>query len=158
MNFHHLLQDQQIITTNSSLANSTNTPSQKTNNKKKNKKQQQRKHNPTMRNESLEFSSLTSKLLWSQLTNEAKSRYNFDLNCDDIESFVEKYTVRRTCILRSFCLKTGLQLSMREYQFESTNKSSRTNNECFNEDDIINIYPLIKQVPPKVRKLNSCLL
>jgi hypothetical protein len=30
--------------------------------------------------ESLEFSILTSKILWSQLTNEAKARYNFDLN------------------------------------------------------------------------------
>jgi protein TIF31 len=68
---------------------------------------------------------------------------------------VEKYGVRRTCILRSFCLKTGLQLIMREYQFESINKSSRSNVECFNEDDIINIYPIIKQVPPKVKKTNS---
>ncbi|CAF5200723.1 unnamed protein product, partial [Rotaria magnacalcarata] len=98
---------------------------------------------------SLDFLSLTSKAIWSQLTNEAKSRYNFDLNCDDIDSFIEKYNVRRTCILRSLCLKTGLQLSMREFQFDQTNKSNRTANECFNEDDIINIYPLIKQVPPK---------
>jgi hypothetical protein len=30
--------------------------------------------------ESLDFSSLTSKILWSQLTTEAKLRYNFDLN------------------------------------------------------------------------------
>ena len=70
---------------------------------------------------------------------------------DDIESFIETYNVRRTCILRSFCLKTGLQLAVREYQFESNNKSSRTTTECFNEDDIINIYPIIKQVPPKVK-------
>ena len=42
---------------------------------------------------------------------------------------------------------------MREYQFESINKSSsRLNSECFNEDDIINIYPIIKQVPPKVKQ------
>ncbi|CAF1421234.1 unnamed protein product [Adineta ricciae] len=137
-------------TSSGSLANSTNTTSQKPNNKKKNKKQQQqRKHNPTMRNESMEFSSLTSKLLWIQLTNEAKSRYGFDLNCDDIEAFVDTYSVRRTCILRSLCLKTGLQLAMREYQYDSAYKSSRTSNECFTEDDIVNIYPVIKQVPPK---------
>ncbi|CAF3343891.1 unnamed protein product [Rotaria sp. Silwood1] len=135
--------------TNSSLANLTNSSSQKTTNKKKNKKHQQRKQNPFMRNESLDFLSLTSKTFWLQLTNEAKARYNFDLNCDDIENFLEKYNARRTCILRSFCSKTGLQLSMREYQFDVTNKSTRTNNECFNEEDVINIYPLIKQVPPK---------
>jgi len=52
-------------------------------------------------------------------------------------------------------LKVGLQLSIREYQFESSNKSTRTNNECFNEDDIVNIYPVIKQVPPKVNSFNS---
>ena len=120
--------------------------------------------------ETMEFSSLTSKLLWTQLTNEAKSRYSFDLNwyesifsisrdattfsfhsSDDIEAFVDTYSVRRTCILRSFCLKTGLQLAMREYQYDSAYKSSRTSNECFTEDDIVNIYPVIKQVPPKVR-------
>ncbi len=50
-------------------------------------------------------------------------------------------------------MKTGLQLSMREYQFDLINKSTRTNNECFNEEDIINIHPLIKQVPPKVREI-----
>jgi hypothetical protein len=44
---------------------------------------------------------------------------------------------------------------MREYQFDLINKSTRTNNECFTEDDIINIYPLIKQVPPKVREIIS---
>ncbi len=47
---------------------------------------------------------------------------------------------------------------MREFQFESTTKSSRTNNECFNEDDIINIYPIIKQVPPKVKLKFICLM
>jgi len=30
--------------------------------------------------ESLEFSAITSKILWSQLSTEAKSRYSFDLN------------------------------------------------------------------------------
>ncbi|CAF4466700.1 unnamed protein product, partial [Rotaria sp. Silwood2] len=137
---------------NVSLSNSTNISSQKLNAKKKNKKQQQqqhRKHSPMMRNESLEFSTLTSKVLWTQIINEAKSRYNFDLNCDDIELFIEKYAIRRTCILRSFCRKTGLQITMREYQFETINKSSRSNNECFNENDIINIFPIIKHVPPK---------
>ncbi|CAF3605331.1 unnamed protein product [Rotaria sp. Silwood1] len=138
-------------TSNVLLTNSTNISSQKSNAKKKNKKQQQqqRKHSPMMRNESLEFSSITSKVLWSQIINEAKSRYSFDLNCDDIESFVENYAVRRTCILRSFCRKTGLQITMREYQFETINKSIRSNNECFNENDIINIFPIIKHVPPK---------
>lgn len=63
---------------------------------------------------------------------------------------METYAIRRTCLLRSICLKTGLQLALREYQFESSNKSTRSNSECFNEDDIINIYPIIKQVPPKV--------
>lgn len=42
---------------------------------------------------------------------------------------------------------------MREYQFDLPSKSTRANNECFTEDDIINIYPIIKQVPPKVEKL-----
>ncbi|CAF0752547.1 unnamed protein product [Adineta ricciae] len=132
--------------TNSPLTTSS---SQKSNSKKKNKKQQSKKQNPLMRNESLDFLSTTSKTLWTQLSTETKARYNFDLNCDDIESFLEKFNIRRTCILRSFCMKTGLQLSMREYQFEVTNKSTRATHECFNEDDILNIYPIVKQSPPK---------
>ena len=39
---------------------------------------------------------------------------------------------------------------MREYQFDLSGKSTRVNNECFTEDDIVNIYPIVKQVPPKV--------
>ncbi|CAF1058898.1 unnamed protein product, partial [Didymodactylos carnosus] len=133
------------------------TSTQKSTNKKKNKKQQ-RKHSPvTIQNDSLDFSSLTSKTLWIQLCNEAKTRYSFDLNCDDIDSFQEHYHIRRTCILRSFCLKIGLQLSLREYQFDSvmsptTTKNTPTNSSitpCFNEDDIINLYPVIKHVAPK---------
>lgn len=110
---------------------------------------------------------MTPKALWIQLKNESKARYNYDLiwyernsteidlkfvfSSDDIDTFIEEYSARRTCILRSFCLKTGLQLTIREYQFESNNKSSRATADCFNEDDIVNIYPIIKQVPPKVR-------
>jgi len=97
------------------------------------------------RSESLEFTLITSKSLWIQLTAEAKSRYDFDLNSDDIDSFIDNYSIRHTCILRSFCRKTGLQLHLREYQFDSSNK----NTDGFNDDDILNIYPIIKQVPPK---------
>ncbi|CAF1021003.1 unnamed protein product, partial [Didymodactylos carnosus] len=135
------------------------TSTQKSTNKKKNKKQQ-RKHSPiTSQTDSLDFSSLTSKTLWIQLSNEAKTRYSFDLNCDDIDSFQEHYHVRRTCILRSFCLKTGLQLSLRDYQFDSMTSTTPTTTKnilsnsptipCFNEDDIINLYPVTKHVAPK---------
>lgn len=70
---------------------------------------------------------------------------------EDIESFIEEYSIRHTCILRSFCRKAGLQITMREYQFESPSKTSRSNQECFHENDILNIYPVIKHAPPKVK-------
>lgn len=74
----------------------------------------------------------------------------FSSSSEDSGTFIDKYNVRRTCILRSFCVKTGLQLSMREYAFDTSSKSTRTTAECFTEDDVLNIFPLIKQVPPKV--------
>merc|ERR1719394_658069 len=46
-------------------------------------------------------------------------------------------------LLRSFCHKTGVQIMLREYQFD--NKTVQT----FSEDDIVNMYPIVKHINPR---------
>ena len=51
--------------------------------------------------------------------------------------------LRKVTLLRSFCQKNGVQMLLREYNFENRSK------EAFHEDDILNMYPLVKHVPTK---------
>lgn len=63
---------------------------------------------------------------------------------DSIDSAVEKYGVQKISLLRNMCLKCGVQILLREYNLESKNKP------IFYDDDIINIYPIVKHIHPKV--------
>ncbi len=46
-------------------------------------------------------------------------------------------------LLRGFCQKNGVQLALREYNFDNKHK------ELFHEDDILNLYPIVKHAPTK---------
>ena len=59
------------------------------------------------------------------------------------EQAFAKLKLRKITLLRSFCQKNGVQLLLREYNFENKHK------EAFNEDDVLNMYPVVKHVPPK---------
>ena len=45
---------------------------------------------------------------------------------------------------RSFCLKTGIQILLREYMFDMKNKVT------FFEEDIVNTFPVVKHINPRV--------
>lgn len=45
---------------------------------------------------------------------------------------------------RSFCLKTGIQILLREYSFDVKNRLT------FVEEDIVNIFPVVKHINPRV--------
>lgn len=45
---------------------------------------------------------------------------------------------------RSFCVKVGLQILLREYDFDSKNKV------IFNTSDIMNVFPVVKHINPRV--------
>uniref|UniRef100_A0A336MJK7 Clustered mitochondria protein homolog n=1 Tax=Culicoides sonorensis TaxID=179676 RepID=A0A336MJK7_CULSO len=89
------------------------------------------------------WTSLTHRTLWQQIKKELKSYWNFDFNCDSIEQAVDKFKIQKISLLRSFCLKNGLQIQLREYNFESKNKPT------FNEEDIINVFPVVKHINPR---------
>ena len=73
---------------------------------------------------------------------------------DSVDTCTEQCHVSKATLLRSFCKKLGVQLLLREYQMDSKTK------QCFYEEDILNIFPVVKNIQPKVRVLTAsvCIL
>lgn len=91
-----------------------------------------------------EWMSLTQKSLWQQIKRELKAYFDFDLGVEaSIDAVIETYKLHKLTILRAFCLKVGIQILLREYNFESKNKPT------FNEDDIVNMFPIVKHINPR---------
>lgn len=91
-----------------------------------------------------EWTTLTQKTLWQQIKKELKSYWDFEMTCEcSIDKVVEHYKLQKVSLLRAFNLKIGLQILLREYNFESKNKPT------FNEDDIVNIFPICKHINPR---------
>nr|CAD7411793.1 unnamed protein product [Timema poppensis] len=99
--------------------------------------------NPFSNTDSTEWANLTPKLLWSQLKGELKAYFDFELVPDSIDSAVEIFSLQKISLLRSFCVKTGVQILLKEYSFESKNRLT------FFEEDIINIFPVVKHINPR---------
>lgn len=90
-----------------------------------------------------EWAALQPRGLWAQLRAELRAYYDYELVPDGIESLVEHYGLQKISLLRSFCVKTGVQILLREYSFESKNRVP------FFEDDIINVFPVVKHINPR---------
>lgn len=91
-----------------------------------------------------EWISLTQKTLWQQIKRELKTYFDYDLGTDaSIDAAIEIYKFNKLSLLRAFCLKVGIQILLREYNFESKNKPT------FNEDDIVNVFPIVKHINPR---------
>ncbi|XP_017078272.1 protein clueless [Drosophila eugracilis] len=86
---------------------------------------------------------VTPRSLWQQIRREAKAYWDWDLECDSIDSAVSKYGILRISLLRAFCLKVGIQVLLREYNFESKHKPT------FGDDDIVNVFPVVKHISPR---------
>ncbi|KAG5869510.1 hypothetical protein JTB14_008060 [Gonioctena quinquepunctata] len=114
---------------------------QSKNNKKRNKRRG--RVNPLSCNDNNEWANMTTKSLWNQLKAELKSYFDYELLSNDIDSTTDMYFLQKVSLLRSFCLKTGLQILLRDYNFDSKNKL------IFYEEDILNIFPLVKHINPR---------
>ncbi|XP_019868001.2 clustered mitochondria protein homolog isoform X1 [Aethina tumida] len=111
------------------------------NNKKRNKRRG--RANPLSCNDNNEWATLTTKILWNQLKTELKGYFDYDLQTIEIDSTIETYNLQKVSLLRSFCLKTGIQIILRDYNFESKNKL------IFYEEDVLNIFPIVKHINPR---------
>ncbi|XP_037713097.1 protein clueless [Drosophila subpulchrella] len=86
---------------------------------------------------------VTPRSLWQQIRREAKAYWDWELDCDSIDSAVTKFGILRISLLRAFCLKVGIQVLLREYNFESKHKPT------FGDDDIVNVFPVVKHISPR---------
>ena len=91
----------------------------------------------------MDWMTLTSKSLWAQIGQEIKAYFDIDFESGSISEVTETHAVSRISLLRSFCHKVGIQLLLREYNFDSKSKL------CFNDDDILNVFPIVKHITPR---------
>lgn len=149
---HQPRQQQQTETTEDNTINTaTTSPTPETKGSKKNKKKASKKAAAAKvelvqegTGVSLDWNTLTSKGLWIKISEECMAQYHYDIKVEsNDEKCLHKYHLRKLTLLRSFCQKNGVQILLREYFFESKNK------EAFKEEDILNMYPIVKHVPSK---------
>uniref|UniRef100_A0A4W5Q4B3 Clustered mitochondria protein homolog n=1 Tax=Hucho hucho TaxID=62062 RepID=A0A4W5Q4B3_9TELE len=89
------------------------------------------------------WASLTPSELWKNIVSEAQSYYHFTLYCENADQVVEKYGLQKITLLREISIKVGIQILIKEYNFDSRHKPA------FTEEDILNIFPVVKHVNPK---------
>uniref|UniRef100_W5KMZ2 Clustered mitochondria protein homolog n=1 Tax=Astyanax mexicanus TaxID=7994 RepID=W5KMZ2_ASTMX len=90
------------------------------------------------------WASLTPSELWKNIASEALSYYHFTLQCESVDQAVEKYGLQKITLLREISVKAGIQVILiKEYNFDSRHKPA------FTEEDILNIFPVVKHVNPK---------
>ncbi|XP_019401109.1 PREDICTED: clustered mitochondria protein homolog isoform X1 [Crocodylus porosus] len=108
--------------------------------KKKNKK---RKNRNLGNADNTAWASMTPQELWKNICSEAKSYFDFNLKCESIDQAAEVYNLQKITLLREISLKTGIQILLKEYNFDNRHKPT------FTEEDILNIFPVVKHVNPK---------
>ncbi|KAF3847778.1 hypothetical protein F7725_020806 [Dissostichus mawsoni] len=89
------------------------------------------------------WASLTPSEMWKNIASEASSYYHFTIECESVDLVVEKYGLQKSTLLREISIKTGIQILLKEYNFDSRHKPALT------EEDILNIFPVVKHVNPK---------
>ncbi|XP_049984857.1 clustered mitochondria protein homolog isoform X3 [Alexandromys fortis] len=108
--------------------------------KKRNKK---RKNRPPGTADNTAWAVMTPQELWKNICQEAKNYFDFTLECDSVDQAVETYGLQKITLLREISLKTGIQILLKEYSFDSRHKPA------FTEEDVLNIFPVVKHVNPK---------
>ncbi|MEJ1273236.1 clustered mitochondria (cluA/CLU1) homolog [Cricetulus griseus] len=108
--------------------------------KKRNKR---RKNRPPGAADNTAWAVMTPQELWKNICQEAKNYFDFTLECDSVDQAVETYGLQKITLLREISLKTGIQILLKEYSFDSRHKPA------FTEEDVLNIFPVVKHVNPK---------
>lgn len=122
--------------------------------------------NGSTSNSGSEWTSLSQSSLWEQIRQDIRSYYGFvfpeDVR-DSLDQVLVMYGVQKLSLLRSFCLKTGVQIHLREYQFHSNSRNggsgtkTGSGNNAFSQEDILNVFPVVKHIDPKASDAYSYL-
>ena len=60
-----------------------------------------------------------------------------------MDSCMETHNLQKISILRLFCIRTGIQLLLREYHFDHKTRPT------FCDEDILNMFPVVKHIHPR---------
>uniref|UniRef100_A0A671X2B0 Clustered mitochondria protein homolog n=1 Tax=Sparus aurata TaxID=8175 RepID=A0A671X2B0_SPAAU len=87
---------------------------------------------------------LTRSELWGRIRAEAGDYYHYavDRCVESIDDVIEKHGLQRISLLREIAIKTGIQVQMREYAFESRHRP------VFGEEDVVNMFPVVRHLKP----------
>ena len=75
------------------------------------------------------------------INEEAQAYYKFDLNSDNIDGICEAFGLQKISLMRAFCKAVGIQLVLKEYPLD--------NGKIFTDEDVINIFPVVKHINPR---------
>ncbi|KAM4746327.1 LOW QUALITY PROTEIN: clustered mitochondria protein homolog [Anableps anableps] len=105
------------------------------------KKKSRRRGRGAGASESTPWSMLTGSELWNLVCQDAVETYDIsDSLGSSPNHLVEHYGLQKLSLLREFCLKTGVQMRLRDYILENQNKAP------ISPDDILNIFPVVKHI------------
>uniref|UniRef100_A0ACB8EC85 Uncharacterized protein n=2 Tax=Sphaerodactylus townsendi TaxID=933632 RepID=A0ACB8EC85_9SAUR len=108
------------------------------------KKKNKRRRNRNLGNaDNTTWASMSPQELWKSIGSEAKAYFDFSLECESLDQAGEVYNLQKVTLLREISLKTGIQILLKEYNFDNRHKPT------FTEEDILNIFPVVKHVNPK---------
>uniref|UniRef100_A0A671X255 Clustered mitochondria homolog n=1 Tax=Sparus aurata TaxID=8175 RepID=A0A671X255_SPAAU len=86
---------------------------------------------------------LTRSELWGRIRAEAGDYYHYAVDrCVCVYDVIEKHGLQRISLLREIAIKTGIQVQMREYAFESRHRP------VFGEEDVVNMFPVVRHLKP----------
>ncbi|CAJ1068847.1 clustered mitochondria protein homolog isoform X2 [Xyrichtys novacula] len=105
------------------------------------KKKSRRRGRGAGASETTPWSTLTGAELWNLVCQDANETYSIaDVLGSGPNHLVEHYGLQKISLLREFCLKTGVQLRLRDYFLDNQSKAP------IGPDDILNIFPVVKHV------------
>uniref|UniRef100_A0AAV2MQX9 Clu domain-containing protein n=1 Tax=Knipowitschia caucasica TaxID=637954 RepID=A0AAV2MQX9_KNICA len=105
------------------------------------KKKSRRRGRVAGPSESSQWSTLTAAELWNMVCQEAEETYSItDILGNGPNHLVEHYSLQKLSLLREFCLKTGVQLRLKDYFVDNQNKAP------LGPEDVLNIFPVVKHI------------
>ncbi|XP_072538059.1 clustered mitochondria protein homolog [Salminus brasiliensis] len=91
--------------------------------------------------DSTAWSMLSGNELWSLICQDAQETYGLKQGLgSNVDHLVEQYGLQKLALLREMCLKTGIQLRLRDYALDNRNKAPIT------PDDLLNLLPVVKHI------------
>uniref|UniRef100_A0A4W4FGN6 Si:ch211-166a6.5 n=1 Tax=Electrophorus electricus TaxID=8005 RepID=A0A4W4FGN6_ELEEL len=91
--------------------------------------------------DSIAWSTLGGNELWSLIGQDALETYGLIKGLgSNIDHLVEQCGLQKVSLLREMCLKTGIQLRLRDYALDNRNKAP------ISSDDVLNLLPVIKHI------------